>query len=144
RRARDLVFDWSGCAAQTAAPINTTRAVALSAVFYVLRLLLPPGTPTNEGLLRPARVVTRPGSVVDARYPAPVAAGNVETSQRLVDVLLGALAQLVPDRVPAASSGTMSNFSFGGTRADGGAYTYYETIAGGAGGGPAGDGAHAL
>ncbi|HTF87299.1 MAG TPA: hydantoinase B/oxoprolinase family protein [Planctomycetota bacterium] len=146
RRARDLVFDWSGCDEQSAAPINTTRAVALSAVFYVLRLLLPPGTPTNEGLLRPARVVTRPGSVVDARYPAPVAAGNVETSQRLVDVLLGAMAQLDPVRVPASSSGTMSNLSFGGPRSGkvGGSYTYYETIAGGAGGGPEGSGAHAV
>ncbi len=149
RRGRDLEFDWRACDAQSAAPVNTPRAVALSAVFYALRLLLPAGTPTNDGVLRPARVLTRPGSVVDARYPAPVAAGNVETSQRLVDVLLGAMAQLVPERIPAASSGTMSNFSFGGVRtADefrtGAAYTYYETIAGGAGAGPQGSGAHAL
>ncbi len=150
RRGRELVLDWSGCDAQSAAPINTTRAVVLSAVFYCLRLLLPPGTPTNDGLLRPARVLTRPGSVVDALYPAPVAAGNVETSQRLVDVLLDALAQLQPARIPASSSGTMSNFSFGGVRpldASGiqrGNYTYYETIAGGAGGGARGAGAHAL
>ena len=149
RRGHDLEFDWRGCAEQSASPINTPRAVALSAVFYVLRLLLPAGTPTNDGVLRPARVLTRPGSVVDARYPAPVAAGNVETSQRLVDVLLGALAQLAPRRIPAASSGTMSNLSFGGMRAAdaspaGAAYTYYETIAGGAGGGPRGAGAHAL
>jgi N-methylhydantoinase B len=144
RRGRDLEFDWRDCDPQSAAPINTPRAVALSAVFYVLRALLAPGTPTNAGVLAPARVLTRPGSVVDPRYPAPVAAGNVETSQRLVDVLLGALAKLEPQRFPAASSGTMSNFSFGGVRADGRAFTYYETLAGGAGGGPAGDGAHAL
>jgi N-methylhydantoinase B len=149
RRGRDLEFDWRACDSQSAAPINTPRAVALSAVFYVLRLLLPSGTPTNGGVMRPARVLTRPGSVVDARYPAPVAAGNVETSQRLVDVLLGALAQLSPERIPAASSGTMSNLSFGGVRAADGsapatAYTYYETIAGGAGAGPQAGGAHAL
>ncbi|MBK8178293.1 MAG: hydantoinase B/oxoprolinase family protein [Planctomycetes bacterium] len=149
RRGRDIEFDWRACDPQSSAPINTPRAVALSAVFYVLRLLLGGDTPTNDGLLRPARVLTRPGTVVDARYPAPVAAGNVETSQRLVDVLLSALASLAPGRIPASSSGTMSNFSFGGVwpEKDGGpgrAFTYYETIAGGAGGGPAGRGASAV
>jgi N-methylhydantoinase B len=123
--------------------VNTPRAVVVSAVFYLLRLLLPPGTPTNEGILRPVRILTRPGSVVDAVYPAPVAAGNVETSQRLVDVLLGAAAQVFGDRIPAASAGTMSNLSFG-VRGREGAFTYYETIGGGAGGGPGGPGAHAL
>ena len=123
---------------------NAPRAVALSAVFYVLRLLLPSGTPSNAGVMRAAEVLTRAGSLVDARYPATVAAGNVETSQRLVDCLLGALAKLLPGRVPAASAGTMSNLTFGGTGPDGRAFTYYETLAGGAGGGPAGPGAHAL
>ncbi len=150
RQGREMVFDWRACDDQSKAPVNATRAVALSAVFYVLRLLLPQGTPTNDGLLRPARILTRPGSVVDARYPAPVAAGNVETSQRLVDVLLAAFAKLDPRRFPASSSGTMSNLSFGGERAARGlagadaSYTYYETIAGGAGGGPSGPGAHAV
>lgn len=128
---------------QVGAGLNTPRAVALSAVFYCLRLLLPPGTPTNDGLMRRVRVHTRPGSLVDARYPAPVAAGNVETSQRLVDVLLGALGRLAPRTFPAASAGTMSNLTFGG-EFEGRAFTYYETIAGGAGASDRGPGAHAL
>ena len=143
KRRGELSFDFSQSDDQGSAPVNTPRAVAVSAVFYLLRLLLPPGTPTNEGVLRPVRIITRPGSVVDAIYPAPVAAGNVETSQRLVDVLLGAVAQVLPDRVPAASAGTMSNLSFG-VRTKEGAFTYYETIGGGAGAGPRGDGANAL
>ncbi|MBI5431577.1 MAG: hydantoinase B/oxoprolinase family protein [Planctomycetes bacterium] len=141
RRGDELVVDFRASDAQSDAPINTPRAVAVSAVFYVLRLLLAERAPTNDGLLAPARILTRPKSLVDARYPAPVAAGNVETSQRLVDVLLGAFARLLPGRMPAASSGTMSNLSFGGSRADGEGFTYYETIAGGAGASRAGDGA---
>jgi len=141
KRGDRLVADFSGSDAQREGAVNTTRAVVVSAVFYCLRLLLPPGTPTNEGVLRRVEVITESGSLVDARYPAPVAAGNVETSQRLVDVVLGALAQVLPDRIPAASAGTMSNLSFG---AADGSFAYYETIAGGAGGGPDGAGAHAL
>ncbi|MAF64181.1 MAG: 5-oxoprolinase [Planctomycetes bacterium] len=128
---------------QVAGPVNTTRAVAEAAVFYVVRLLLPAGTPTNEGVMRRVDVLTRPGSLVDARYPAPVAGGNVETSQRLVDVLLGALQRALPGRIPAASAGTMSNLTFGG-RSGGRPFSAYETIAGGAGGGPLGPGAHAI
>jgi N-methylhydantoinase B len=143
KRRGELIFDFRGCDDQGSAPVNTPRAVVVSAVFYLLRLLLPPGTPTNEGVLRPVRILTRPGSVVDAVYPAPVAAGNVETSQRLVDVLLGAAAEVFGDRIPAASAGTMSNLSFG-VRGREAAFTYYETIGGGAGGGPAGPGAHGL
>jgi N-methylhydantoinase B len=143
KRRGELSFDFRGCDDQGSAPVNTPRAVVVSAVFYFLRLLLPPGTPTNEGVLRPVRILTRPGSVVDAVYPAPVAAGNVETSQRLVDVLLGVAAQVFGDRIPAASAGTMSNLSFG-VRGREGAFTYYETIGGGAGAGPLGAGAHAL
>lgn len=109
-----LTFDFRESDDAGRGPINTVRAVTVSAVFYVLRCLLPPGTPTNEGVLRGVRILTRPGSICDARYPAPVAAGNVETSQRLVDLCLGALAQVLPDEIPAASAGTMSNLSFGG------------------------------
>lgn len=144
RRAARTSFDFSASDDQVPGPINTTRAVSVSAVFYVLRLLLPRGVPTNDGLLDPVTIVTRPGSLVDASYPAPVCAGNVETSQRLVDCLLGALAKAFPGRIPAASSGTMSNVTFGGQRPDGSAYTYYETIAGGAGAGALADGAHAV
>jgi N-methylhydantoinase B len=136
-------FDFRTSDDSGAGSVNTVRAVTLSAVFYVMRLLLPPDTPTNDGIMRCVDVQTRPGSVVDARYPAAVAAGNVETSQRLVDVILGALGKLVPGRFPAASAGTMSNLTIGG-EGDGGAFAYYETIAGGAGGGPQADGEHAL
>jgi N-methylhydantoinase B len=139
-----LTVDFSDTDDGVAAPINTPRAVAVSAVFYVLRMLLEPHTPTNDGVMSPVTVITRPGSLVDALYPAPVAAGNVETSQRLVDVLLGCLSQLAPERVPAASAGTMSNLTLGGRDGVGREYTYYETIAGGAGASPQGPGAHAL
>jgi len=145
RDRRGLELDFRATDDQVAGPVNTTRAVVVSAVFYVLRLLLPPETPSNDGVLRDVRILTREGSLVDARYPAAVAAGNVETSQRLVDVLLGALARALPGRIPAASAGTMSNVTFGAQESPTGpAFTYYETIGGGAGGGPAGPGAHAL
>ena len=136
-------FDFRASDPSGPASVNTVRAVTLSAVFYVMRLLLPADTPTNDGIMRCVEVLTRPGSVVDARYPSAVAAGNVETSQRLVDVILGALGRLVPGRFPAASAGTMSNLTLGG-ETEAGAFAYYETIAGGAGGGAAGPGAHAL
>lgn len=141
-----LAFDFRGTVDQAmdGAPVNTTRAVAVSAVFYGLRLLLPAGTPTNAGVMEHVEVLTRAGSLCDAAYPAPVAAGNVETSQRLTDVVLGALAQVLPEALPAASAGTMSNLSFGGVRPGGAAFTHYETHGGGAGGGPQRAGAHAL
>ncbi|HIG11197.1 MAG: hydantoinase B/oxoprolinase family protein [bacterium] len=140
-----LCFDFRASSDQQPGSINAPRAVAIAAVVYSLRQLLPAGTPTNAGLSREVEILTRPGSLVDASYPAPVAAGNVETSQRIVDVVAGALAQVFPKRIPAASAGTMSNLSFGGGDGPGDeAFAYYETLPGGAGGGPAGAGAHAL
>ncbi len=140
-----LYFDFRESADQVNASVNTSSAIPRAAVFYCLQQLLPVGTPANDGVLRKIEILTRPGSLLDARYPAPVAAGNVETSQRVVDVIQRALARLWPDRIPAASSGTMSNLTFG-AEAEGssGAFAYYETIAGGAGAGPSGPGAHAL
>jgi N-methylhydantoinase B len=143
RRGRELVLDFTGTSAQLGASLNATRAVTDAAVAYVVHLLLPPGTPINEGSRAGVRIVAPPGTLVHATYPAPVAAGNVETSQRIVDTLLRAFAQWWPERIPAASSGTMSNLSFGGEHA-GRRFAYYETIAGGAGASPAGDGAHAV
>lgn len=149
KRGDALECDFRATDKRPGSSSNATRAVTISAVFYALRLLLPDGTPTNDGILRPVTVLTEPGTLVDARYPSGVAAGNVETSQRIVDVLLGCLGQLMPDAIPAASSGTMSNFTFGGPVQEGDgderrpAYVYYETIAGGAGAGPGGPGAHA-
>ncbi len=145
KRGARLLCDLTATDALGGSPLNATRAVTLSAVFYVLRTLLPPFTPTNDGVLRPVEVRTRPGSLVDAAYPSGVAAGNVETSQRLVDVLFGALARLVPERIPAASAGTMSNMTFAGEEERAGApFTYYETLPGGAGAGPDGPGASAV
>jgi N-methylhydantoinase B len=103
--------------------------------------LLERDAPATAGILRPLTLVTQAGSIVDARPPAPVAGGNVETSQRIVDVLLRALAQAIPDRAPAASAGTMSNLTIGGMDPRSGEpFTYYETAAGGMGARPGLDG----
>lgn len=129
--------DFAGTADQCPGPINAPESVTVSAVLYVFRCLAPAEMPSNGGYMRPIRVETEPGTLVHAEYPAPVAAGNVETSQRITDVVLGALARGIPDRIPAASCGTMNNVTVGadkGGEREG--ITYYETIAGGSGGGP--------
>lgn len=144
-RGRDMILDFEGSSAQVIGPINVPRAVTCSAALYVLRCLTPSHAPSNQGLMRPLDVRTTPGSIVDAQPPAAVAAGNVETSQRITDVILGALAQALPDVVPAASCGSMNNVLIGGVNARTGApFAYYETIAGGAGAWAGGDGASAL
>ena len=132
-----IIADFSRSAPQTATPVNTVRAVVMSATAYVFQCLVGEGHPINQGSYRPLRILTRPGTVVDARKPAPVAAGNVETSQRIVDVLLGALAKAVPGMIPAASCGSMNNIAIGGKKSHGGGeFSYYETIGGGMGGRP--------
>jgi N-methylhydantoinase B len=129
-----LHIDFTGSSQQVAGAINAVRAITLSACFYMLRCLLAEDAPATAGILRPLTLSTPASSIVDARPPAPVAGGNVETSQRIVDVLLRALAQAIPERVPAASAGTMSNLTIGGVDPRGGApFTYYETTAGGMG-----------
>ena len=130
--------DFTGSAPQVAGSVNAVRAITLSACFYVLRCLLSEDAPATEGILRPLTLYAPAGSIVDARPPAAVAGGNVETSQRIVDVLLRALAQAIPARIPAASAGTMSNLTIGGIDPRIGArtgepFTYYETAAGGMG-----------
>jgi len=133
--------DFAGTSPAVCGNLNAVLAVTTSAVFYVFRCLLGEDVPACAGLMEPIEVRAPEGSVVNARPPAAVAAGNVETSQRIVDVLLRALAKALPDRIPAASSGTMNNLSFGGVHpALGSPFTYYETIAGGMGAGPQGDG----
>ena len=139
-----LRVDLRSCADQVEAPINAPRAVTLSAVAYAVRCIAGADAPWNGGTMRPVQVLTRPGSLLDARSPAPVAGGNVETSQRVVDVVLGALAAALPDRIPAASQGTMNNLCLGGRREDGRRWAYYETIAGGSGGGPRRPGADGI
>ena len=130
RRRGELTVDFTGSAPQVAGPVNAVEAITVSCVLYALRCLAGESLPTNAGALRPIRVVAPLGTIVNARYPAPVSSGNVETSQRIVDCLFGALARAFPGRLPAASAGTMNNLLFGG--ADG-SFTYYETVGGGHG-----------
>ncbi len=137
--------DFSGSAPQQQGNINAVYAITLSAVYYVFRCLLGLDVPNNSGCLAPVQVIAPEGTVVNALFPAAVAGGNVETSQRIVDVLLGALAQACPERIPAASQGTMNNITIGGPVLSGrGSFTYYETLAGGTGATQARDGASAV
>ncbi|MGH9341292.1 MAG: hydantoinase B/oxoprolinase family protein [Acidobacteriota bacterium] len=136
-----LRIDFTGSEAQVNGCVNAVFAITQSAVFYVLRCLAADDVPNSAGLMRPVQITAPRGTVVNAGYPAATAGGNVETSQRIVDVLLKALAHALPDLVPAASSGTMNNLSIGGVHpASGRPFSYYETIGGGMGGGPKGRG----
>lgn len=140
-RLGEVEIDFSCSDGQVSGSLNAVYAVTYSAVFYLFRCLLPDEAPATAGLMRPVRLITRPGSVVHAVPPAAVAGGNVETSQRIVDVLMRAFAQILPDRVPAASSGSMSNLTVGGIDPrTGRPFTYYETVAGGTGARPHRDG----
>jgi N-methylhydantoinase B len=141
------LVDFGGTDMQTTGPVNVPRAVTLSAVLYVFRCLAPAELPSNGGYMRCVEVLTEPASLVDARYPAAVAVGNVETSQRITDAVMGAFAQALPERVPAASCGSMNNVMIGGIdRRDGTdrPFAYYETIAGGSGAGDDFNGADAV
>ena len=128
-------FDFTGTDAQRAGNVNAVEAVTVSAVAFALRSATDPTIPANGGAMRPVRVVAPPGTIVAARPPVAVGAGNVEVSQRVADVCLGALAQAAPDRVGAAGQGTMNNVLMGGA-----GWVYYETVAGGQGGRPMGVG----
>ncbi len=135
--------DFTGTADQVAGNINCPFSVTVAAVWYVLRCLMPRQTPACAGCFRPIRIHAPEGALVNAVFPAAVAAGNVETSSRIVDVMMQLLSQLIPERTPALSQGTMNNFAFG---ADVGeqAWGYYETIGGGMGAGPDTDGLSAV
>ena len=138
-------LDFTNSAPQTPGCVNAVRAITLSATLYVLRCLAGQDIPANAGCMRPVTVSTTPGTIVDARFPAAVAGGNVETSQRIVDTILGALAQAVPDAIPAASQGTMNNTAIGGTDPRTGyPFAYYETLAGGMGASTQGPGESAV
>jgi N-methylhydantoinase B len=135
-QGENVEVDFTGTSPQQKGSVNAVYAITVSAVAYVFQCLLGEDIPSNEGTLASITVVAPLGSVVNAQSPAAVAAGNVETSQRLVDVLLGALSQACSDRVPAASQGTMNNLALGGWDGQRGRqYAYYETIGGGAGAG---------
>jgi N-methylhydantoinase B len=145
-RGERAEVDFTGSSPQCAGSVNAVRAIAESAVFYVFRCLLDEQVPATSGLMRPIHVIAPEGTIVNARPPAAVAGGNVETSQRMVDTLLGALSQAIPDRIPAASQGTMNNFTLGGVdpRFGGASFAYYETTAGGMGARPGKDGASGI
>jgi N-methylhydantoinase B/oxoprolinase/acetone carboxylase alpha subunit len=148
-----MLVDFSGTAPAVAGNLNAVPAIVKSAVAYCVRCLalalLQTDLPMNEGAFLPLELHIPPGSLLDPHPPHAVAAGNVETSQRVVDVVFGALAQALPELVPAASQGTMNNLTFGGTQPGSGGrpplpFAYYETIGGGAGAGPQGNGGSGL
>lgn len=140
-----VTVDFRGTDPQVEGSINAVEAITYSACFYVFRCLVAEDVPATAGLMRPIRVVAPAGSVVNARPPAAVAGGNVETSQRIVDVLLRALAHAVPACIPAGSSGTMNNLTIGGIDPrTGHPFAYYETVAGGMGARPEKNGVSAV
>lgn len=143
-KAGQLTLDFSGSSPQVPGSWNTHRAVTTSAVFYVLQCLGEGALPETSGTLAPVHIRLPKQGLVSSESPSGVALGNVETSQRLVDLLLTALGRLFPKRFPAASQGTMNNLLFGGHTADGRPFVHYETLAGGAGAGPSGPGAEAI
>jgi N-methylhydantoinase B len=135
-----VLVDFDGTASQVPTSLNATRSVTRSAVFYCFFCLVGEGYPVNAGSLMPVDIRIPAGSLLNPEPPAPVAAGNVETSQRVVDAVLGALSRAMPDVIPSASCGTMNNLSIGGRRPGGEDFTYYETTGGGMGARPGLDG----
>ena len=140
-RGERAIVDFTGSAPQVRGAINAVDAITVSAVSYVFRCLVGGEVPASAGLMQPVEVIAPRGTVVNANPPASVAGGNVETSQRIVDTVFKALSQALPDRIPAASQGTMNNLTIGGidTRT-GYEFSYYETVAGGMGARPSLDG----
>lgn len=137
-----VLVDFSGSHPQVPGNINCPISVAAAATYYVFRCLMPDHTPACAGIFRPIRIQAPKGSMVNAQAPAAVAAGNVETSSRLVDLVIAALAKAIPDKMPADSQGTMNNLAMGGLVSGGSGddpeqkeitWSYYETIAGGMG-----------
>ena len=130
----EISFDYSGTSEQVEGPVNAAYGVTLSGVFYVLMCVTDPTIPVNHGCFRAVSVRVPEGTILNPTKPAPVGGGNVETSQRNVDVLFKAFSQIVPEKVCAAGQGTMNNVCIGGTKPSGEQWTFYETIGGGYGG----------
>ncbi len=144
-RGERAIIDFTGSAPQVRGPINAVAAITISAAYYVFRCLIPSDVPASAGVLEPLEILTPSGTIINAVPPAPVAGGNVETSQRIVDVLLKALSQAAPKLIPAASQGTMNNLTIGGwDAARNKEFAYYETVAGGMGARPNADGLSAV
>ncbi len=142
--AGQIAVDFAGTGKQVDGNINCPLSVAAAAVYYVFRCLMPSQTPACAGSFRRITITAPEGSLVNAQRPAAVAAGNVETSTRIVDVVMGALAQAIPYKMPAASHGSMNNVAMGRRREIGGGWDYYETLGGGMGAGRDGGGLSAL
>jgi N-methylhydantoinase B len=143
-RGERATVDFTGSAPQVRGPVNAVEAISVSAVYYVFRCLIQTSVPASWGILEPITVIAPEGTIVNARPPAAVAGGNVETSQRIVDALLLALSRAGAP-VPAASQGTMNNLTIGGTDARANRqFAYYETVAGGMGARPSLDGLDAI
>lgn len=138
-RGAEMTVDFSGSASQVTGNVNAVEAIVRSATWYCIRLLAEEDVPVNHGCFQPIRVKTEPHTLLNPDFPAAVAVGNTETGQRVVDVVLGALSKALPERIPAASQGTMNNLTVGGLH-NGKQFVYYETIAGGHGASPQGDG----
>ncbi len=137
------VVDFSGTADQCRGPVNCPLAVTTASVYYVFRCLMPKHTPQTAAIFHDISITAPIGCMVNAKAGAPVAAGNVETSQRIVDVVLGALAQALPGQIPAAAQGTMNNVIFGADTVEEN-WVYYETLAGGMGAFAQGNGLSAV
>jgi len=129
-----ITVDFSGTSPQTKGSVNCTRAVTMACVFYSLKCAIDPDLPSTGGTFKAVEVITPPGTIVNPYFPAPVSNANINTSQRIADVVLGALAKILPQRVPAASSGSMCLFTIGGVDPKSGQYySYVETYGGGQG-----------
>ena len=139
-RGDEISFDYSGTSPQVEGPVNAPLGVTIAGIFFTLISITDPTITVNDGCFRPVTLHIPEGCMMNPRRPAPVVGGNVETSQRNVDVLMRALSNVVPGKVPAAGLGTMSNISIGGLREDGTPWTFYETVGGGSGGRPSSDG----
>ena len=145
KRGDELEVDFSQTCPAGKGAVNCSSAVTKACVAYVVKLIADATLPSSAGLMRPIKVATKPGTLVDAQFPDPVSNGNIQTAQRIVDTLLGAFQQFMPDRVPAASSGSMSIMTIGGRDYRTGRYfSYVETYGGGQGAMPGQDGAHAI
>ncbi|MBN2334988.1 hydantoinase B/oxoprolinase family protein [Candidatus Bathyarchaeota archaeon] len=140
KQGDEATFDYAGTSDQVERPVNAPLGVTVAGIYYTMISVTDPTIPVNDGCFRPITLRIPEGCMMNPRRPAPVAGGNVETSQRNVDVLMKAFSQILPERVPAAGQGTMNNITIGGALPDGRPWTFYETIGGGSGGRPMGDG----
>jgi N-methylhydantoinase B len=140
KRGDAIVLDYDGTSPQQPLPLNSVYGVTLSGAYYALRAVTDPRIPMNDGSFRPVEVRVPEGTLLNPRRPAAVSAGNVETSMRNADLVLGALALLAPGRVPAQSGGSMNNVMIGGLDGDGRSWAFYETNGCGMGARPHADG----